>query len=486
MNDYLLLSAFITIILFASFFSEKISKKGFISKETARKLLHITACLTAAYSSILIQNSLLLLLTAIAASIITFIAVKKNLFSEIDNLGRQSWGIFFVAFSYLLLLLFFAENNSEVIFTTMLILAFSDSFAALAGNTFAKRFYSITSDRKSYLGSSVFFIITFTTVIVTVPSFFEFDFPKTYLWHGGLIIAILLTVFEAISSKGLDNFSIPLFGSFLIYLFFVQQETIYLNSLSIGIILAFAVAFISFKVKFLTIDGSAATFLLASFVFGFGGWKWTLPILTFFILSSILSKVRKNINGEVEHFFEKSSQRDYMQVIANGGIGGLLVMLNTIYPHDFLYVIYIASLSAVCADTWGTEIGTMTKTKTYNILNLKLIEQGMSGGISFIGTLGAAAGTIFIAMSGVFWIDGNSVNYLFVIIFAGLFGSMFDSVLGATLQARFLCPECGKLTEKLLHCGKQTTHSKGINWLNNDIVNLIAGLSGGLIVIFIL
>lgn len=484
MNDYIILISFIAIIIIFSILSENLSRRGFLSKETARKILHIVSASIAAYASLVIQQSNLLIIISVIAMFATFAAVKFRLFSEIDSIGRESWGIFFLAFSYFLLLIFFIENNREIIFISMIILAFSDAFAALAGNNFARRFYTLTSDKKSYLGSAVFLFTTFTTIIVAVPNYLSPNISFTYLWLSGFTIALLLTAFEAISSKGLDNFTVPVFGSLLIYILFTQDYSSYLITLLIGIILAGMIAITSYKVKFLTIDGSVATFLLASFVFGLGGWKWTIPILTFFILSSILSKIRKKINGEVEHFFEKSSQRDYMQVIANGGIGGLLVIINAIYPNEFLYIIYIASVSAVCADTWGTEIGTMTKTKTYNILNLKPIEQGMSGGISLIGTLGALAGTIIIATSGIFWIEGNAVNYLFVIIFAGLFGSMFDSLLGATIQARFLCPACGKLTEKHLHCGIVTTHNKGLNWLNNDVVNLLAGISGGLIVFF--
>ncbi|RIK79036.1 hypothetical protein DCC62_06495 [candidate division KSB1 bacterium] len=58
-----------------------------------------------------------------------------------------------------------------------------------------------------------------------------------------------------------------------------------------GELLAMAVAAISYRVKFLDLSGALATFVLGSFVFGLGGWKFSLPLLAFFVLSSMLSRL---------------------------------------------------------------------------------------------------------------------------------------------------------------------------------------------------
>ncbi|MEW6652231.1 MAG: DUF92 domain-containing protein, partial [Bacteroidota bacterium] len=151
-----------------------------------------------------------------------------------------------------------------------------------------------------------------------------------------------------------------------------------LNSLLLGFFLAFVIVFFSYRVKFLSLSGSVAAFFLAGTIFSLGGIKWSVPILTFFILSSILSNLRKKKNAEIELFFEKSGVRDHYQVLANGGIGGVLVILNFFFPDEIFYLLYLSSLSAVCADTWATEIGTWKRTATYNILSLSPIEQGVS------------------------------------------------------------------------------------------------------------
>jgi uncharacterized protein (TIGR00297 family) len=258
-----------------------------------------------------------------------------------------------------------------------------------------------------------------------------------------------------------------------------------LLNIIISVFIALVIALISYRVKFLTISGSVATFILASLIFSLGGLKWSVPIMTFFILSSILSKIRKRVNENVETYFEKSGVRDHWQVIANGGIGGILVLINYFYSNELFYLMYVAAMAAVCADTWATEIGTLYKTKTYNILNLNPIEQGISGGISLIGTLGGCLGAFVIALSATVWINISLTSYFIFIVFAGLTGSLFDSLLGATLQAQFECTRCGKITERIVHCNENTTHKSGYNWMNNDLVNLLAGIFGSISIILL-
>jgi uncharacterized membrane protein len=59
---------------------------------------------------------------------------------------------------------------------------------------------------------------------------------------------------------------------------------------------------------------------------------------------------------------------------------------------------------------------------------------------------------------------------------------MLDSLLGATLQAGYLCPLCEKSTESSIHrCGTRAHLTKGIPAVNNDVVNFVATFAGALI-----
>jgi uncharacterized membrane protein len=107
---------------------------------------------------------------------------------------------------------------------------------------------------------------------------------------------------------------------------------------SFAFLLASLIAVFSLFIKALTKRGAAATFIFAIIIFGFGGWKWTIPIVTFFLSSSLLTRIRMLKNKDVETYFEKTGARDEYQVIANGGVCFLLVIINEFFPSELFYL----------------------------------------------------------------------------------------------------------------------------------------------------
>lgn len=405
---------------------------------------------------------------------------------NVKNVSRE--GLLFV-FSLLIIYTFCPGCNWVILISASTYLI-AEIISTIFQNKFAKTFFNLTSDKKSVVGLAAFFCVNIL-ILSSLPYLIGIYIGQTAIYFNIVLLAavlsisVIVTFFKAISSRGFDKFIIPIVTAIMVFIFFNSLNPVLVLDFIFGLAIAGGIAFISYKVRFLTANGSVATFLLAGFIFGLGGLKWSVPMMVFFILSSLLSKVRKKQNEKVEQYFEKTGVRDYMQVLANGGIGGILVILNQLMPNEIFFIIYVAALAAVCADTWATEIGTMVQTDTYNIINLKPVEQGISGGISIIGTLGAFLGALTIGVSGIFWIELNIIQYLIIVILAGVMGSLFDSYLGATIQSQNQCRVCAKITERDFHCGEKADHMRGYKWINNDMVNLFSGLFGGLFIIIV-
>ena len=102
-----------------------------------------------------------------------------------------------------------------------------------------------------------------------------------------------------------------------------------------------------------------------------------------------------------------------------------------------------------------------------------------------MGGAGGAAGAVLLGLSGILIFTDDSLSYyslgIYIVIFAGLFGNIIDSFLGALLQSKFVCRVCGTLTENKLHCDEQTTHDSGIIFVDNEVVNFVCALSGGVV-----
>ncbi len=244
----------------------------------------------------------------------------------------------------------------------------------------------------------------------------------------------------------------------------------------IAALLGLTVAVASSLARLLTRSGAVATFLLALIIYDVGGWQWAVPIATFFVLSSLLSKYGRLRKRAFDQVFEKSSTRDWGQVVANGGVAGLVAILSAVFPLYDFYPLYLAALAAVTADTWGTEIGVLTKEKTVSILSFKSVEPGTSGGVSEYGTVGGAVGAAVVALSGYPW--HTELRTTLIVVAGGVAGSLVDSVLGATVQAQYRCEVCSKITERKVHCDRPTQLSRGIGWIGNDIVNGVCALVG--------
>ncbi len=261
-----------------------------------------------------------------------------------------------------------------------------------------------------------------------------------------------------------------------------------------GFLLALIVAYAAYRFHSLNKSGAIAATVVGTVIFGIGGWQWAVLLLTFFITSSGLSRLFKRRKEDLSEKFSKGHERDAGQVFGNGGLATLFAALHAFYPGSLLlWIGFAASLAAVNADTWATELGVLNPTPPRLITNLsKRVEKGTSGGISLWGTVAALLGSTVIAIPAALFSPTatlTTADYL-LITAAGLAGSLFDSLLGATVQAMYYCPTDKKETEKhpLHTCGTQTVHIRGWKWLNNDWVNFACGAFGVVIawIIFVI
>ncbi len=270
--------------------------------------------------------------------------------------------------------------------------------------------------------------------------------------------------------------------------------TIFNSQLLIGFILAILIAFSSFKIGFLSKSGAVAACLLGTIVFGLGGFTWAVVLMGFFISSSVLSKLFKRRKADLEEKFSKGSKRDAWQVWANGGVAGIFVILHTIFPDSsWPWLAFCGTMAAVNADTWATELGVLSKKNPINLVTGLPLEVGASGGVTVLGTFAAFLASIFIAnLAILIWpaflqkpTGAETWILLTGITAAGVFGSLVDSFLGATVQAIYFCSACAKETEKhpLHTCGRRTELVRGWKWFTNDVVNTFCAFMGGFVMI---
>lgn len=239
---------------------------------------------------------------------------------------------------------------------------------------------------------------------------------------------------------------------------------------------------VAFQRRSLSTSGAAGGLLVGTIILGLGGWLWGALLGVFFVSSSLLSHFKENEKREAAEKFEKGHTRDFAQAMANGGLGALIALGNALLPSPAWYHLYTGVMATVTADTWATELGTLSKEPPRLITTGQVVEVGSSGGVSLLGTAVSFIGGLLIGLAGaVMQRDRNAWRLPLIGAISGLAGSLCDSLLGATVQQIYYCDRCQKETERKLHrCGQQTRPLRGYAWLNNDLVNLFSSLVGGI------
>ena len=112
-----------------------------------------------------------------------------------------------------------------------------------------------------------------------------------------------------------------------------------------------------------------------------------------------------------------------------------------------MFSVGLAALAEAAADTASSEVGQVFGGQPRMITTLRRVEPGRDGAISLAGTLAGLVAAAAVAAAGTLALRGDRA--MFVISCAGgIFGLLFDSLLGATLEER--------------------------GWLNNDAVNFLS------------
>jgi uncharacterized protein (TIGR00297 family) len=221
----------------------------------------------------------------------------------------------------------------------------------------------------------------------------------------------------------------------------------------------------AWRVGALSAGGAAAGAVVGSVVLGAGGWGWAGLLLSFVLAGSAASRLPPTAGPP---------RRTARQVLANGTVAALAAVAH---PAPWAGAAFAGAVAAAWADTWSTEFGTRYGGPPRRVVGLQPVDPGTSGGVT---ALGSAAGVAAAALCGLL-AAAFGIAPIPSTAAAGVLGALADSLLGATVQAAFRCPRCGHRGETpRCACGARGELERGLRWLDNDAVNLLATAVGAL------
>lgn len=197
-------------------------------------------------------------------------------------------------------------------------------------------------------------------------------------------------------------------------------------------------AYLSVRLRKLTIAGGVAGAIVGFLVFGSGALSGLLMLTAFFILGTLATSWKKTEKLRFKPESDRTVKRDAWQVLANGGVAAILGLLAMIMPSEsnMFRLMMAASLASATADTLSSELGMIYGRRFFNVLTFKKEQKGLDGVISVEGLLIGIIGSAIIAAIYLAW--RRDISLFWWIIVCGTIGNLADSVLGALLERKGL------------------------------------------------
>ena len=233
----------------------------------------------------------------------------------------------------------------------------------------------------------------------------------------------------------------------------------------------------AYLARALTAGGALCAFVMGVTVFWTTRAEGFLLFMLFFLSCNVVGKISKRLRkGKTEIAEKKGHRRDVMQVVANGLMTTIAALLWFFTSKTVALIMFGAAVAEATSDTFAGEVGRLSKSGPVSIRNFMPVPVGMSGGVTFLGMVGAFLSSAMIAFCWYIWFQGVSVYAAVLVCLMGFAGAVMDSYLGASVQAHYVDPDTGMLTENDEKDGRKLELAQGIRWVDNDMVNLMSNV----------
>ena len=200
---------FVAGIIFAAKFLEK---KG---TEASRKFIHIVLSNWWILAMIFFDSWIWASIVPFTFVAINYISYKKDLIKvmERDEANKDGLGTVYYALSLFLIAIysFGIIKNPAIGLCAILIMGYGDGLAAVVGQNIKSLPYKIGKNKKTLAGSCTMFFISFLIIAIYLATMHS---PMWFM--KAILFAISVSVIEAVSVKGTDNITVPIYSCLLL------------------------------------------------------------------------------------------------------------------------------------------------------------------------------------------------------------------------------------------------------------------------------
>ena len=168
----------------------------------SRKFLHIMVGNVIFILPLFTSQYVITFLAAAPFIVLTFLMSPFSpiKFNDRISTSGHGMGLVYYAISWTVLAFFFYDQQ-WIIAVGIAAMSYGDGMAALIGEKFGKHKYNIFGDKKSFEGSITMFLVLIVTLGIVLAYYNIFTANFIII----PVVALIATIFEGITPKGLDN-----------------------------------------------------------------------------------------------------------------------------------------------------------------------------------------------------------------------------------------------------------------------------------------
>ena len=339
--------AFLSLIVIAELWR----RLGAPKPEHTRKLVHLGGGVACLFFPFLIDSPWVILAMALPLTALFVAGSKLGFLKSLHGVARKSRGAEYYPLAVFLVFVL-TRGRPWLYLAAVLVLAVADAFAALIGSRYGVVRYEVEDEMKSLEGSLVFLVIAF--LAIHLPVLLMTDLPRPVCVLAAVLVAALVTGFEAISLEGADNLFVPMAVVVILGKITTKplSEVVFQNLSLLAICLG--VALLVWRVRTLNVGGTIAFILFAYGTWSLGNWLWALPAFLGFV-GYLAAWSRLAPPGHAAGVRVRTISRALLPPFA------MIALANGLHSSAMFYGPYLAASAAVFAFALDTGVFRLEK-----------------------------------------------------------------------------------------------------------------------------
>lgn len=454
---YIVALGYVALMIFGV--GEVVRRKAGVA--ISRKIVHTSLFMLWCFFDLFFKGTIHMIIVPTLFIIINTISYKKKLFDSIeDEKGHYGTILFAVAVTIMMTAAYVWPEFYYPAGIGIVCLTFGDGASALCGYAIRSRKIYKEKTLSGFIGGIIFCFIGLMI--------FRMAYCDKIAILDAAIIAIVASILELGGGK-VDNLTTSLGGAFVSWLLLTVNAT----GLRVGLIVGIVLFLLVVLSGAMTVCAGIAAIVMAVCFRVFGGRLGLWFVVGCYIFIFVVGVFRRLIRRTNENKKKKIAQRNIKQILINGGIGTVFIVIYGLTQSYAFLISAIVSIGGNFVDSVSSDVGTLSRHRPYDFLRRKFVETGISGGMSVLGTASAFLTSAAMALFAVVVPTGNVRNGCITaaLIFAQ---TLIDSALGSLIQVKYYDEKCKIITEKKTINGVENKYYSGIRWVDNNMVNLIS------------